>query len=205
MLLKLYAYFLNLYPEHYQKSYKADMLQTMEDILTHESRARSTLTLLREVVVTPVNALEQYAIDFSRSRHTTPKTTITLVALSLLAPFFISLVIDELAEFITGGHLYNTWLWSKPVLLVWMVILPLISLAISLSVYAVSLIRHIRTTRRYTPVAKRYWLTISTILLSAAILALVVFHDSSQCWHHQTQINTILNCTETTILSTDQH
>jgi ABC-type multidrug transport system permease subunit len=205
MLLKLYAHLLKLYPDHYQTSYKAGMIQTMEDIVANESRSRSMFILLREGIITPVNALEQYAIDFSHHRHVKPGTIVTLIAVLLLTPFFISIIIDEITEFTVGGHLYNTWFWSRPLLEVWIVFLPFICLALSLSTYVVSLCRHIQKERRVNPFAKRYWLILSTIILSAGILVLVMFHDSASCWSRQTNITNVLTCTETGFVTSDFH
>ena len=205
MLLKIYELFLKLYPERYQEKYAREMLQTMRDIISHESKTRSAIVLLKDILITPLNAGEQYIIYFSENRHVTPKTVVSLVALFLLLPFFLSIVMDEVTEFVSGGHLYNTWLWSRPVLLVWIVLLPLLSLTISLLIYILSLIRQARKDKKITPLSKRYWLVFVTIILSLGILVIVVFHDSTHCWFSKTEISNVLTCTESGILGGDQH
>lgn len=202
MLLNIYKFLLQLYPDQYQKQYSQQILQTIEDILANEKKTGKRYWILaKEIMVTPINALEQYVIIFATERRMTPKTILSLAALMLLSPFVVALLADEIAEFTTGDHLYNTWLWSRGALIVWIVVLPFISLVISLSIYIISLIRQIK--KKVSPFAKRYWLVLLTILFSAGILFLVVFHDSAHCWHGKTPINDVISCTESGILGGD--
>lgn len=203
MLLRIYQASLRLYPDSYQARYNKQILQTMHDVLKNEPSAmRRHWYVLKEITTNPLNALEQYVIVFSKQKHVTPKTLISLIALGLLVPFFIALSVDEVAEFATGDHLYNTWLWSRGVLITWIAVLPFISLVIALSVYIISLIRQ---KKKRSPFAKRYWLLIGTIFLSASILFLVVFHSGARCWITNSSPDAIVNCTQKSILRSDSH
>jgi len=204
MLLRIYQELLKLYPEDYQKQYKQQILQTMGDVLANEPHANKRhLILIKEIITTPINALEQSFIAFSTRRHTTPWLVISITSLALLAPFFIAIAIDEISEFITGGHLYNTWLWNSTVLFIWIVALPFASLVLSLSTYLVSLIRH--RNKKMFFLGKKYWLTIITILLSVGILSLAIFHDSMRCWMKVTSVNNIISCTQSGVVNSDKH
>lgn len=206
MLLRLYIKLLGLYPDQYRQHYTKQIRQTLQDILKHEpSKNKRHLILVKEILTLPLSAGEQYLITFSKQRHMSPKTIISLIALGLLIPFVIALLIDEISEFTTGGHLYNTWLWSRPVLLIWIVILPFISLVLALSTYLISLLRQRNKIHIGSLLAKRYWLPIVTIVFSVGILCLVVFHDTVHCWLVGVDARNIISCTESGLLGGDTH
>lgn len=206
MLFSLYRSLLHLYPESYQAKYGTPMLQTMEDILsnTPKSYARK-LFLLKEIIATPLNACEQYLVLYSKNKGVSSTTVATLIALALLLPFLFALIADEISELLTGNHLYTSWLWSTPVLFIWIVLLPFISLALSISIYVISLVRQKKKNHKINLLAKRYWLVIFTIIISLGILGLVVFHDSVHCWFSSTSLNKVVTCTEQNILTIDRH
>lgn len=182
------------------------MLQTMEDILSDTPRPEArSIILLKEIIATPLNACEQYLVIYSKNKGVSARTIAALIALVLLLPFLIALIADEISELLNGNHLYSSWLWSTPVLFIWIVLLPFVSLVLSLSIYIISLIRQRKQNKKINPLAKRYWLVIFTMLFSLAILCLVVFHDSVHCWFSSTSLNKMVTCTEQNILTIDIH
>ena len=205
MLLRLYIHLLNLYPQQYQKRYRTHMVHTMQDILTDEPHpARRTLVLLQEIVTTPLNAAEEYIAEFSRQRHITSLMVLSLSACALLVPFVIAIIIDEVTELVTSGsHLYNGWVWSRPVLFVWIVVLPFLSLALAVSAYIVTIMRQRVRKQPVHLFAKRYWLLFSAILCAAGILSLVVLPDTVHCLFEAP--NHIVSCTESGIFRLDLH
>lgn len=182
------------------------MLQTMEDILqdTPKPYARNML-LLKEIIATPLNACEQYLVLYSKNKGISARTVVALIALALLLPFIFALIADEISELLTGAHLYTSWLWSTPILFIWIVLLPFMSLALSISIYAISLVRQKRQGHKINLLAKRYWLVIFTIIISLGILGLVVFHDSVHCWFSSSSLNKVVSCTEQNVLTIDIH
>lgn len=201
-LLSIYQKLLSLYPEQYRKKYGSQMVQTMDDMLAHESNRLQRVGIwLKEIIVLPPNLFEQHMIAVSRRGGLAPKTLMGFVALALLIPFFISMILDEFSEHFTGQHLYETWLWSQPVLTTWVILLPLISLFISLVTFLLLVLRTSLRKGRFTLRLQKFWLLIVASVLSAGILFIVAFHDSANCWlgnpiNSVLQLNKTVQCTE---------
>lgn len=180
---RLYKKLLFLYPEQFRRKYGQQLLQTFDDILANEPSKFNRIGLcVKEIFIMPINIVEQHLINISRRGGLQKKTVVSIVAFTLLVPFILSLMSDEIAESLYGQHLFNTWLWSAPVLITWVIILPLISLVISLLTYLISVFRTSKKNGALSLQLRRSWPIITTFSLSLGILLIVVFHDSAHCW-----------------------
>lgn len=207
----LYKIIFSLYPEKYRDKYVPQMQQTLDDMLMHETRmSQRVLIWTRELVVLPGNILEQHLIELSLKRHLRPRTLVDLIALSLLAPFIITALIDEFSEYFVNTHPYGSWVWTPPILLLWAFILPIVSLAISLIALILSILRARKKKATGLNYTYRLWPTIFVGIFAICLLSLTVFHDSVQCWVYNptnalTHISQTTKCTASTMFSIDTH
>lgn len=202
----VYGALLFLYPKPYRKKYGNQILQTVEDMLEDEPQTLRRLRIqLREIVVLPGNAFEQHLAIVARKENLTPSILMGIIALSLLLPFFVAMASDEISEHFYNQHLYGSWFWSKPVLTVWVIALPLLSLFTSLTTGAILILRASLKKRKLTLPLKKLWLISLAALTSSGVVFLVVIHDSSQCWTgNATKLSDAVHCTENIFLSSDK-
>ena len=179
----LYTILFSLYPEHYRANYVPQIKQTLDDLLAHEpTLSKRMLIWTRELIVLPGNVLEQQLVELSNRRRLQPRTLISLMSLTLLAPFVIAVLIDEFSEYFIDTHPYGSWVWSPPILLLWAFILPLVSLAISLIVLVLSFFRAWKLKTNGSSYSYKLWPTVIVGIFALCLLSLTVFHDSVQCW-----------------------
>ncbi len=206
-----YQLMLSFYPEHYREQYGMQAAQTLDDMLADtSSRGKRALIWARELLVLPGNAAEQHLIELSRRGHLRPRTLVDMIALALLLPFVLAIVIDEFSEYFSSSHLYGSWLWSLPVLLIWALVLPLFSLAISSIALILSLLRSRQRQVKSPHHLQIPWQTIVVGVLALGLLSLTVFHDSVQCWTTNpgnaiANISQTSQCTSQTMLRIDFH
>lgn len=206
----LYQKLLLLYPEQYRKKYGVQIMQTMEDMIDSEPRTLRKIALwLKEVVVLPGNVLEEHMAVIAHRGGLTANALIGFISLFFLIPFLIAMIADEISERLYGEHLYDTWLWSKPMLKIWVIVLPLLSLFISIVTYSLLTLRASLRNGKITFQIKRLWLVIAAGLISSGILFVVAFHDSARCWivgpnANTTWVNRAVQCTENYFLNSDK-
>lgn len=195
-----------LYPEQYRKEYGTQIIYTLEDMLANEPRATRRLGIwMREIIVLPGNVLEQHVIAIARRGGPTSAALMGFISLALLVPFFIAMLLDEISERFYNQHLYGSWFWSKPVLTVWIVVLPLLSLFVSLATYVLLTLRANMRMGKLSFQLRRLWLLIATGLIALGVLFIVTFHDSSNCWFgNATSLNRAIQCTESIFLNSDK-
>lgn len=202
----VYEPLLSLYPKQYRKRYGTQILQTIEDMLDNEPRVMRRMAIwAKEIIVLPGNAFEQHMAAVARRGNLTPNMLAGLIALGLLVPFFIAMALDEMSERFYSQHLYGSWFWSKPILTVWIIALPMLSLFTSLVTWGVLALRASAKRGRVTLQVKKLWLVITLAFVSSGVLFIVVLHNGFRCWTgHVTGLNQAVQCTENIFLSTDR-
>lgn len=205
-LQSIYKKILLLYPQQYRRQYGAQIVQTIEDMLVNEPRRLQRVYIwTKEIMVLPGNIFEQHMADIAHKGGLTSSALMGLISLVLLAPFFAAMMLDEVSERLYNQHLYGTWFWSKPILTIWVIALPLISLFISLVTYLVLTLRASIRAGRISLQARRLWPLIATALISSGVLFVVAFHDSAGCWlGGATNLNEAVQCTERVFLNSDK-
>jgi hypothetical protein len=200
-----YDLLLFLYPKSYREKYGDQIIQTIEDMLDNEPHVlRKASIWAKEIIVLPGNVLEQHMAVVAHRRNLTPNILIGLVALTLLVPFFVASVLDELSEYFANQHLYDSWFWSKPMLTIWVIILPMMSLFVSLATWAVLALRASIKNRRVTLQFKKLRLIVIVALVSFGTLFITVVYNGFGCWSHGASLNKAIQCTETIFLNADK-
>lgn len=179
------------------------MIQTMEDLLENESTGFGRAAIwARELTLLPANVLEQHVASFGRQGHITSTTIVSAIAFALLVPFIIILATDEISERLVNTRIFHSFLWNPSILIIWALVLPIASFILALLVYVLSIYRNSRQRVNVSLLSKKYWLPIFVMATSAAVILLVLFHDSVQCWVPD-HLNSALQCTSKTLLGGD--
>ncbi|HEX7368312.1 MAG TPA: hypothetical protein VF261_01495 [Candidatus Saccharimonadales bacterium] len=202
-----YAWLLRLYPKAYREKYADQMVQTLGDMLDDQpTRAGKMFVWLRIAWDLPVGIVSQntLALGDSVSRETPGYVRQSgLLAMFLLLPFFAAVVANEMAVLLMGHTLYGSWLWSTPVLMAWVLVLP----AIACAVAAAGFVRYVLPGRgraasflRRIGDIKRTWPVVVVGLCALGIICMLFFHDSVHCWvqnpvHFAAHIHETWQCT----------
>ena len=105
-----------------------------------------------------------------------------LAVAGLIAPFFLIVTTNVLAKSMYGRELNDTWLWSKPALMTWALVLPGLAMLFA----AVSYVRFAfakgdaHWLKRALNV-RLSWPVVLPGIAALGILLLVAFHDSVHC------------------------
>lgn len=177
-----YSRLLRLFPAAYRKRYEEEILQTLADMLD-DSESSPTKVWLRTAADFPISLVHQqinYGGLAMDQRPTYMKRS-SVVGGLLLAPFFVFVIIDSL----TGHALFNSILWSTPVLFSWLVILP--ALAIILNAAAFLRWASVRRTQNKTSLwrslfdLRSNWPVLLIAVVGLGIIGLAFGHDSVHC------------------------
>ena len=136
--LAAYQALLLLYPKAYRHHYGNDMVQTLSDMLDgQDSRLGQAKVWLRVSLDLPVSIVQQNLVTIGGSMHSIPHYIkwSGLVGALMLVPFTAAVVANMISVAASGHPLYQTWLWSLPILRTWVLILPGLALALALFGY----------------------------------------------------------------------
>ncbi len=184
-----YSTMLRLYPKNYRENYGKQMLQTLADMLDDAASRRERIHIwARTAIDFPVTATGQNIRYLGGiMAHETPKYVWRngLIGGVMLLPFFAALIANLADETVNHHTLFNSWLWSMPVLSIWVLWLPLTAAILGLLSLLVFL-RHQTKSKHESSIEAlfdfRYnWPIVLVALAGTFILALVFFHDSVHC------------------------
>lgn len=106
-----------------------------------------------------------------------------LTAAALVAPFFFAVTANSISMWILNRNLENSWVWSTPILVGWVLILPAAAFIIAFSGYLrLAFADNLKSSivRRLFDY-KHSWPVTIPALVALGILAVLVFHDSAHC------------------------
>jgi len=198
-----YTQLLRLYPKAYRDKYAPQMVQTLADMLDDQPNKYARLAIwLRIGVDLPVSIVHQNIMYIGEVSMPTYIKRNGIIAGLLLVPFLLALIANALTATIYHRDLYNSVVWSTPVLTTWIIILPSLALLIALASY----INFLQHSPKQTPFfqrlhnVKQVWPIALAGSCGLGILCLVAFHDSAHCplqnpLHTITQPGKVWQCT----------
>lgn len=176
----VYGRLLRLYPLTYQERYRAEMLQTLADMLDDPERP-SALVWARTIIDLPLSLAHQqlsYAGGIMKNETPIYVKRNSAIAASLITPFFVLIVVNSLFH----HALDFTNSWKR--LFTWLIIgLPAVALILSLVTF-------IKWSARQKSIWKSLfdfrhnWLLVIPGGLALLIVLFVPFHDSGPCLAH---------------------
>ena len=170
-LRSIYKSLLLLYPGQYRKEYGAQIMQTIDDMLASEPQVSRKIGIwAKEVGILPAQALGQHRAAFFQGNEMAPNVLAGFVALVLLAPFFMGRALDEMSEHLANQHLYGSWFWSGSMLMVWVVVLPAISLLVSVGTWVSVVAEALVKRRRVSLQIKKLWFVTIVAFVSGGVL-----------------------------------
>lgn len=201
-----YERFFKLYPARYRKEYGGAMLQTLADMLDDQpTRAGKLRVWLRTSVDLPISVAHQNAMALGDNvMHQTPQYIKRngIIAGTLLIPFAAALTANGFDKAMNNHTLYGSWVWGKPALTAWIIILPALAFLLAFVSYILFIVSHpkVNLFKRLFDV-ERVWPVAITGIIGLGILFMVYFHDSVHCWvqnpvHFVTQWHQTWTCTE---------
>ncbi len=185
----LYSRLIRLYPRAYRREYGEQMLQTLADMLDNAENGRDRVVIwLRAIIDLPLSITQQQVITAGGiMTHETPRYSKqgSLAGAVLLLPFFSALAANGLNKVFYNHDLFHSWLWSDPILLVWVILLPSLALIVS----GVTFLRWSTDRRKHGRTSswklltdwRHNWPMLTVLLVSLGILSMVFFHDSVHC------------------------
>jgi hypothetical protein len=186
----VYSKILGLYPKPYHRKYETEMLQTTADMLDDAPGLSAKLAIWGKIAVDlPVNITKQQLQYIGGiMQHETPQyiKRNSLIANTLLLPFFAALIANSLDKVINNHTLINSWLWKGPAIELWVLYLPEAALLLALASYIAYLRKGVGNKKSsvLTRVidVKHLWPVVVPAAVAFGILCILAFHDSVQCW-----------------------
>jgi hypothetical protein len=204
----VYSALLHLYPKPYRERYEEEILQTTADLLDDTTNSGDRFNIWSRIALDlPVNMYRQqlrYVGGVMTNETPNYLKRNSLVSAILLLPFILALAANGLSKVITGQGLYHSWLWTHPVLGIWILYLPELALVLALATYFTYTVRDNGKVRRpwiqRAIDLKHVWSLAVPATVAFGILFLVGFHDSAQCWvqnptHAVTHLHQAWQCT----------
>jgi hypothetical protein len=199
-----------LYPLSYRRRYEEEILLAATDMLSEAPSRKAKLAVrIRLATDLPINIGKQQLIVLGERGFTQAPSYVKYngyVAALLLLPFFLALIANAAAKLFVGHTLYHSLLWRAPYVGLWVLYFPMVALLLTAGSYAMYITRHcvdnkISLTERFLDI-RRLWPVLLTGIVAYALLFIVFFHDSGQCWmrspwHAATHMKQSLECTET--------
>ncbi|MGH7141963.1 MAG: hypothetical protein ACREF5_00575 [Candidatus Saccharimonadales bacterium] len=182
----IYSKIIGLYPAKYRQEYGQQILQTTADMLDNtDSKGAKIAIWSRLAFDLPVSiAKQQLQLSDDIFMNDMPRyiKTNSLISGLLLLPFVAALSANGLDKLINNQDLYNSWLWDKPIIGLWVVYLPLLALLVAGGTYLFYLFSAAKTTfsKRVIDI-RRFWPVLIPALFAVGIVLLVEFHDSGHC------------------------
>jgi hypothetical protein len=177
----VYSRLLKLYPAPYRERYGEQMLQTLADMLDASSSVSGRSAVWVQVSFDLPGSIARQQLSFVGNVFTRETPAFvrrnSVISTILLAPFFVIAITND----IDAHRLYNTWLWSAGVLFTWIVLLPVLGMALSATTLFFWLRTNKRSWRQSLLDLAHNWMILLPIVLGLGILFLVFFHDSVHC------------------------
>ncbi|HSW79845.1 MAG TPA: hypothetical protein VLG47_03645 [Candidatus Saccharimonadales bacterium] len=184
-----YSKFLRLYPKKYRDAYGSQMLQTLADMLDNSSSTTERLQIWTRLAIDfPITVAGQNVHYLGGiMTHETPKYVWRngLIGGAMLIPFFAALTANSIDELAFNHTLFNSWLWSMPILAIWVLWLPFAAALLCLT-SLLTFISQQRKSKKLRSVKvlidiRHNWPLVIVAIASSFILALIFFHDSVHC------------------------
>ena len=204
----IYSKLLKLYPKNYRERYEEEILLTTSDMLENAKTFSEKVAIWSSLAVDlPLNIARQNFNYIGGTMHNNMPHYVkrnSLISALLLLPFFTAIIANGLDKLINNSTLYNSWLWGRTALLVWVFYLPALAFIVSLISYALFLTKGESKDRLWHKRVLDFlhsWPLLIVGIISLGILTLVEFHDSTQCivkspGHAVTHAGQTLKCVE---------
>ncbi len=203
-----YSKIIRLYPKEYRKEYGEQILQTTADMLDNAPSSAAKLAIWTKVALDlPLNiGKQQFNDKGSLFMKQTPwhVKRVSILSSLLILPFFAALMANALDKTINNHTLYNSWLWDRPAIGLWVLYLPLTALLLACGSFLIYLAKDTKSRQsswlKRALDIKHSWPIIIPGIIAFGILFMAVFHDSVQCWvqtpdHALTHIQQTWQCT----------
>ncbi len=184
-----YSRLLTLYPPAYRAVYQEQMLQTLTDMLdSAPTRSARTAIWIRVGVdfILSLGAQQlQYIGGIMQNEMPRYIKRTALLSGVLLLPFFIAVFANMIDQLVNHQSLYQSWVWSTPIITLWVLWLPRLALAIAGAGLLVYLWQRIHSAHRSWLQAltevQYSWPLLAVVMLSLGIFVFLYGHDSAHC------------------------
>lgn len=204
----VYSQLLRLYPAEYRRRYEHELLQTTADMLDDAPNKLAKLGIWSRLALDlPLNIARQNFEYLGGTMFSHTPSYIkrnSLISGVLLLPFFLAIAANGLDKLINNTTLYNSWLWGRPALILWVFYLPALALMVSLVSYGIFVFRGAQKNQAWLRRALdilHSWPILIVGTIALGILVMVEFHDSAQCFvrsplHSVAHADQTLRCAE---------
>jgi hypothetical protein len=199
--LTVYRRLLRLYPKAYREEYAEQMVQTLSDMLDDQLDGSNRMLITCQAYGSlPFTIFNQNALAVADNlMNQTPgyiKRNGAVAAL-LLVPTLLVLATNSLNMAINHHSMQTSWLWSRPLVAAWAIILPAAAFLLGLASYAVyAASRSDASLLKRLSDVKQTWPVVLAGICGLALLLLVLFHDSAHCWV-QNPVHTVTHLQQT--------
>lgn len=184
-----YSKLVALYPAAYKQKYGDQMLQTLADMLDHAPTKTQRIGVWARLSADfpPSIAHQQFSYIGGIMTNEMPNYVRRNAAIgaAMLVPFMLALVANSVDRIVDHHALYHSWLWSMPLLAVWVLWLPMLAAVIALATLSVFLVRQSKARRiswlKVLFDIRHNWPLLAIGFIGIAILGMVFFHDSVHC------------------------
>lgn len=202
----VYAWLLRLYPAAYRHEYERELLQTTADMLDDAPTTLAKLGIWSRIACDlPFNIARQNLEYIGGNMHHDMPHYVkrnSLLSGLLLLPFFVAIAANSIDSLVHNAHLYNSWLWRSPAIVLWVFYLPAMAFIISLVTYSLFVFKDAPKNKAWFKRAldlMHSWPVLIVGIIALSILTFAEFHDSSQCIvqspvHAVTHASQTLNC-----------
>jgi len=177
----VYSRLLRLYPVPYRKRYGEQMLQTLADMLDASPSVTYKAAVWMQVLFDLPVSVARQQLSFVGNAFTRETPTFvrrnSVISALLFAPFLVIAPIND----IDAHRFYNTWLWGAGILFTWLVLLPVLGMALSATTLFFWLRAGKRSWWQSLLDLTHNWMMLLPIVWGIGILFLVFFHDSVHC------------------------
>src|SRR5262249_42336425 len=99
-------------------------------------------------------------------------------------PFAATITANGLDKLINNHTLYNSWLWSRAALVMWVMVLPALAFTLALASYLlfVATNKSKQSFWRRVVDIRHTWPVLITGIIGLGIVFMLLFHDSAHCW-----------------------
>lgn len=184
----VYSRLMRFYPTDYQNRYKQEILQTTADMLDDAPDQFAKVVIWFKLAVDlPLSIAKQNFAVVGGAMHNDMPNYVkrnSLISAALLLPFFGAIAANATDKIINNTNLYHSWLWHSPALMLWVFYLPALAFLISFASYSLFIFKGTTMNKAWLKRAidiLHAWPTLVVGVVALGILAMVEFHDSTQC------------------------
>lgn len=198
----IYKILIWLYPEEYRKQYGMEMCLLFKDMYNEEIEKHGKATPLfwlalagdyfNSVFQEHVNVLNQHGLK-KYLQNVLFINKFNLVAGILLLPSFTVFLIDLFSRIAQGdltrynratyAFLSHTFLYSTPILRIWVILFPILAVIIS-AIHLLMNISKNRTKPINAVLVKKNIVSVILIFVALGFIAIIKFHDFAPCIVH---------------------